>query len=147
RITKFFEFTPKHELLLKRAGLWQVKTEIAPAVAKTRLQDIAAFYRQGNFGLFASIDFPFSQITTGSVTRISYPPFEKVAAGQKYECHSLTFGATKLNGHIRGNFDEGEIEAMDDYVQHRFPPRFNRPMNVYCFVVNRYTQPAGRPDN
>lgn len=144
RITKSLVFTSKKDLTVQRVSMWAAESETAPLVAKTDLQDIAAFYRHGKRGLFASLDFPYSKITrVGDATKVSYPPFEKLKAGDTYSCHSLTVGATSLTGKERYGFYDGEVDAMDSYVQERVPPRFNKPMLVTCGMNNRYCQPEG----
>ncbi|MBO0862340.1 MAG: hypothetical protein J2P21_28350, partial [Chloracidobacterium sp.] len=141
RITKSLRFTPIKDLTLKRLSLWNARFANEPIVARTKFQDIAAFYRQGRIGLFASLDFPFSQIEmNGGETKVSYPPHEIIKEGQVYECHSLTIGAVRLTGVERYGHDEGEVAAMDTYIQERYRPRFERPMFVSCSIVNRYTQ-------
>ena len=142
RITKTLTVTAKKDMLLERVCLWNVQSCSPPVKAGTNLQDIAALYRQNDIGLFASLDFPYSKITTNDgLTKVTYPPFEQLKAGQSYTSHSLTFGATTLLGRQRSGFDEGEIDAMDSYVQERFKPRFDRPMFLSVCINNRYTMP------
>ncbi len=143
-ISKTLTLTPKKDLLLKQVSLWQGRSEVAPVVANTSLQDITAFYRQKDRGMFVSLDFAYSRIaTTGRETGVTYPPYDDLKAGQAYTCHSLTVGATVLTGRMRYGFDEGEVDAMDSYIQRRFAPRFNRPMFVSASIYNRYTMPRG----
>lgn len=163
RITKSLAITAKHDILLRWVGLWDVRSDTEPAAARTELQDIAVFHRQravpavsgpgqsgcpetaASAGLFASLDFPYSVITSrDGRAQISYPPYVRLRGGESYECHSLTFGATSLTGRLRCGFDDGEVDAMDAYIQERFRPRFDRPMFVSCCINNRYTQPDGR---
>ncbi|MHB1457066.1 MAG: hypothetical protein ACYC0V_09145, partial [Armatimonadota bacterium] len=142
RITKTLSLTPKKDFTLQRVSMWNSKSASEPLVSRTPMQDIAAFYRDGDVGLFASLDFPYSKITTkDSVTSVKYPPHELLKSGKEYICHPLTFGAVRLTGKERYGFDEGESEAMDSYIQERFTPRFNKPMLVSCCMNNRYTQP------
>lgn len=142
RITKTLSLTPKKDFTLQRVSMWNSKSVSEPLVSRTPMQDIAAFYRNGDRGLFASLDFPYSKINTKeSITSVMYPPYEHLKAGKEYVCHSLTFGVTKLTGKERYGFDEGESEAMDSYIQERFTPRFNKPMLTSCCMNNRYTQP------
>jgi hypothetical protein len=144
RITKSLTITPKKDLLVKTVSLWNGRSETAPIVSSTTLQDIAAFYRQKNEGLFVSLDFPYSKIMReGTTTAVTYPPYQKLKAGQTYTFHTLTIGATNLTNKIRYGFDEGEVDAMDTYVQERFTPRFQRPMFVSACINNRYTQLQG----
>lgn len=145
RIAKMLSVKPKQDLLLNRVVMWDANSPTEPAVSRTELQDIAAFYRQNQKGLFASLDFPYSKITCeGSRTLVSYPPEVKLKARQVYECHSLTIGATSLTGRARYGFDDGEVEAMDSYIQERFQPRFDRPMYATACINNRYTQLDGK---
>ncbi len=143
RMTKSLTLHPKSDLRLQRLALWT--TEGATArVARTELQDIAAFYREDQRGLFVSLDFPYSRITQeGGAVSVTYPPFQMLPAGQDYTAHSLTVGAVRLSNVERYGWDTGEVEAMDRYVQERFAPRFQRPMFVSCSIVNRYTQVSG----
>ncbi|MHB0998632.1 MAG: hypothetical protein ACYC27_05240 [Armatimonadota bacterium] len=142
RITKSFSFTPKRDMTLQRVYMWSAESSSEPLVSRTPMQDIAAFYRDGSKGLFTSLDFPYSKIVTkDSATTVMYPPHEKLKAGQEYTCHPLTFGATRLTGKERYGFDEGEVDAVDSYVQERFKLRFNKPMFLACNMSNRYTQP------
>jgi len=144
-ITKTLSLTPRRDVLLKQVSLWRCRGGAAPVVSSTSLQDIAAFFRQDARGMFVSLDFPYSRIVTaGGETSVTYPPFDRLRAGQAYICHSMTFGATTLTGRMRYGFDEGEVDAMDSYVQKRFAPRFNRPMLVSTCINNRYTMP--KPD-
>lgn len=141
RITKTLSLTPTLNCILQRASLWNVHSGREPQVVRTKLQDIAAFYRQGSHGIFASLDFPFSQIRLDNgITDISYPPFDSLNAAEEYVCHPLTFGAVQLAGVERYGYDLGEVAAMDAYVQERYPPRFNRPMFASSCINNRYTQ-------
>jgi hypothetical protein len=170
QITKSLEITPKKDMVLWRVWMWIAESEHETVVARTEMQAIAAFSRHVSglplrqdgvsgfplrsnpettgdtgAGLFASLDFPYSKIVCeNGLTEIGYPPYVKLKAGQTYECHSLTVGATSLAGHARYGFDDGEVEAMDTYVQTRFKPRFDRPMFVSCDINNRYTQLDGR---
>lgn len=141
RITKTLSITPKRDIRLERVMLWESSDPHSPAVARTPLQDIAAFYRQQDRGLFVSLDFPYSQIHSNSGhTSVSYPPFLELKADRTHLCHSLTLGATRLTGIARYSYDDGEVRAMDRYIQERFPVRFERPMFVSASIVNRYTQ-------
>lgn len=143
-ITKSLTITPKREILIERVSMWNAKSSQSPAVSSTSLQDIAGFYRQGRRGLFVSLDFPYSKITNeDGITGVTYPPFIRLAPGKSYTCHTLTIGATTLTGRIRYGFDEGEADAMDNYIQERFKPRFERPMFVSASINNRYTMPQG----
>jgi len=127
-----------------RAALWKAEWPNEPGIARTKIQEIAAFYRQNRVGLFASLDFPYSNIAASAgVTTVSYPPYDVLKAGREYSCHSLTFGAVRLTGRERYGFDDGEVEAMDAYVQGHRQPRFDRPMFTYASIINRYTQVAG----
>ena len=132
---------PEKPVLVKRVFLFNGRSAEKPNVPKTRLQDLAAFYRAGPVGLFVSLDFPYSKIVEhGGATSISYPPHIKLAAGQEYACHTYTVGVTSPSGQQRFGYYEGEVNSVDSYVQKRFPPRFERPMNVSASIVNRYTQ-------
>jgi hypothetical protein len=144
RVTREVVLTALADLDVEEVTAWASAESTPPIVPRTSLQDIAAIYRATADGLFVSLDFPYSQIVTGNgSTRISYPPHEHVSKGQRYELHTMTFGATHLTGRMRGGHDEGEIAAIDAYVQERFTPRFERPMILSCSIVNRYTQPRG----
>ena len=144
RITKSFAFIPKKSGSLTRVSLWNAQSSREPRIASTAFQDIAAFYRQGNLGLFASLDYPYSNITTAAgTTSISYPPHDLLQSGREYRSHSLTFGAIRLTGKQRYGFDEGETEAMGAYIQGHRKPRFEQPMYVSSSIVNRYTQVDG----
>lgn len=144
RITKALDLQTKKDVLLKQISLWNMQSVDAPYVARGSLVDIAAFYRETDHGIFASLDFPYSDITTTKdITKISYPPYENLKAGKSYSCHSLTYGATTITGEMRYGHDIGEVEAMDRYVQQRFKPHFDRPMFVTSSLINRYTQVQG----
>jgi hypothetical protein len=140
-VTVAVRLKPEKPLLLKRVFLFNGRSAAKPVVPKTRLQDIAAFYRAGRVGLFASLDFLYCKIVErGGATSLSYPPHVKLEAGQEYACHSYTVGVTSLTGRQRFGYYEGEVDAVDSYVQNRFPPRFERPLSISCSIVNRYTQ-------
>jgi hypothetical protein len=144
RITKQLSIIPRRDVVLRRITMFDAKFTTKPVVCRAALSDIAAFFRNGKTGMFASLDFPYSAIAIdGANVQISYPPFEKAKASERYECHSLTFGATQLAGRERYGFDEGEAAAMDSYVQQRFKPRFERPMLVSASIMNRYCMPRG----
>lgn len=144
RITKFLRLIPKKDIRLDRVALW-VDAKGKPAkIAKTNLQDIALFYRAGHRGIFASLDFPYSNIEReADAMRILYPPYELLKQGQAYETHSLTIGATRPTGIERYGQDTGEVEAMDAYIQKRYQPRFEGPMFLSSCIINRYTSPRG----
>ena len=140
-VTVRLSLKPEKAVLIKRVFLFNGRSEEKPVVAKTRLQDMAAFYRAGTAGLFVSLDFPYSKIADhGGATSISYPPHVKLEAGKQYVCHSYTVGASSPTGRQRFGFYKGEVDAVDSYVQKRFPPRFERPIVISGDIVNRYTQ-------
>jgi len=144
RVTKSLVLTPSRNTLIKRVSMWNASSKLEPLIARTSLQDIAAFYRNGERGVFVSLDFPFSDIGRNEdLVSVSYPPFVELSAGQSYSCHSLTLGSTRLTGISRYGYDDGEVDAMDSYVQERFKPRFSRPMFVSTCINNRYTQLGG----
>ena len=141
RITKTLTLKPQGDGALRQVSLWNGRSDKEPLVSRTKIQDIAAFYRHNGRGLFASLDFPYSRIGfEKGLTKVSYPPFDVVKSGQTYTCHSLTMGAVQLVGAERYGFDSGEVAAMDAYIQERYQPRFERPMFVSCCINNRYTQ-------
>lgn len=141
RITKSLVITPKRDISLKTVSMWNASSSKEPIVSRTPMQDIAAFYREGSKGIFVSLDFPYSKIQyTDSVTTVKYPPHVLLKAGERYTAHSLTFGATELTGKMRYGYDEGEVDAVDSYIQEQYKPRFNKPMLTSCCMNNRYTQ-------
>jgi hypothetical protein len=143
RITKTLALTARTDTVLKRVWLWDAASDREPSVAGTGLQDIAAFYREEGAGLFVSLDFPYSRIDCEKGrAAIGYPPFEKLRAGETYTCHSLTIGATRLTGQARYGWDEGEVVAMDAYIQERYKPRFDGPMFLISCIRNLYCQPT-----
>jgi hypothetical protein len=144
RIEKHLSFTPAKVLKLGRVSLWKARSSAEPKIASTAIQDIAVFYRQEDRGLFASLDFPYSKIIReGNTAEVTYPARLSLGRGQKYVCHSLTVGSIRLTGRARYGYDEGEVAAVDDYIQERYKVRFNRPMFVSSSIVNRYTQVRG----
>jgi hypothetical protein len=144
RIVKQFSLVARQEIVLQRIAMFDCRSEMKPIVSRTNLSDIAAFYRQGKTGMFASLDFPYSEIKLeGTNLRILYPPFAKLKVSDKFDCHTLTVGATEIAGRDRFGSDEGEVAAMDSYVQERYRPRFERPMFISCSIVNRYTMVRG----
>lgn len=144
RITKTLTLTTAADGILGPVTLWNGLSDKEPLVARTKLQDIAAFYRQESRGLFVSLDFPYSTIGYDKgIAKIAYPPFGQLKSGEAYTCHSLTTGAVKLAGIERYGFDLGEVAAMDDYIQERYHPRFNRPMYTSSCINNRFTQVKG----
>jgi len=89
--------TPGRNVTLREIRLWDARRPREPWVARTPLADIAAFYRQTNYGLFVSLDFPSSRIEAAQgVARVAYSPHALVKAGETYTAHSLTIGATAL---------------------------------------------------
>ena len=144
RITKTLSLNPRSDGTLKQVSLWSARSGREPLVARTRIQDIAAFYRQDEYGLFVSLDFPYSRIEfEKGLTNTSYPPFDPVKRGQTYTCHSLTIGSVRLTGTMRYGYDLGEVAALDAYIQERYQLRFNRPMFTSSCINNRYTQVRG----
>jgi hypothetical protein len=82
RITKLLTLAAKKATQINRVRMWQCASSEPPAVSRTSLQDIAAFYRSDGRGLFVSLDFPYSKITSdGNATSVEYPPYEKLKAG------------------------------------------------------------------
>lgn len=143
-ITKAVTLEATADCVLTRMAPAAFGSEAELDIAATSLQDIAAFLRKGDRGLFVSLDFPYSRIVTEeAVTRVTYPPHDALAAGEAYACHTVTFGATRPTGEVRYGRDTGEVAAMETYVQGRFTPRFDRPMFVSACINNRYTQPQG----
>ena len=116
------------------AGEWEPGVE--QVIQSTPIMDNVIFVRKGDVSFFLSLDFPYSRIGAGGIT---YPPYEHLAPGQRYAAHSLTIGACWLSGQRVGKFDRAEIEAVSDYVERRFPPRFERPMFLSASIVNRMT--------
>ena len=144
RITKTLTLKAQREGVLKQVSLWNGRSDKEPLVSRTKIQDIAAFYRYSGQGLFVSLDFPYSKIGfEKGVTKVSYSPHEQVKLGQAHTCHSLSMGAVQLARAERYGFDLGEVAAMDAYIQERYPPRFERPMFVSGCINNRYTQVRG----
>ena len=144
RVTRQLIIRALSDCELEEVEAWRSTQTAPPVVPRTSLQDIAAIYRGEHAGLFVSLDFPYSRIeTSGDSTRITYPPRLRLHTGERYEAHSVTYGAIQPTGRMRYGHDEGEVAALDAYVQQRFAPRFERPMMVSCSIVNRYTQPRG----
>jgi hypothetical protein len=140
-VTKTLTIKPQKQITLKSVSLWNAKSENQPVIASTSLLDICAFYRGEKAGLFVSLDFPYSKIkTVDGIVSVTYPPNEQLNAGKEYVCHSLTTGCTQLTKISRYGFDDGEVDAVDTYIQKRHKPRFNRPMTVTSGINNRYTQ-------
>ena len=132
------DVTARTPSLLRRvhwfAGEWEPGVE--HAIQSTALMDNVLFLRKGDVSFFLSLDFPYSHIGAEGVT---YPPYERLAPGQRYSAHSLTIGACRLSGQRVGKFDRAEIEAVSAYVERRFPPRFEGPMFLSVGIVNRMT--------
>jgi len=141
-IKKQLKLTSEVPVRLDRVKLWLSEGATAPQVVSTAHQDIGAFFRQGSEGLFVSLDFPYSRVEReGNASAVTYPPYRELEAGEVYETHSLTIGATALTGELRFGTDTGETAAFEAYIQRRFPPRFDRPMYATAGIVNRYTMP------
>jgi hypothetical protein len=140
-VTKTLTLKPRQQMVLNSVSLWNAALESDPLIASTSLLDICAFYRNESSGFFVSLDFPYSKIKkTDELLKVTYPPADELAAGQKYTCHSLTLGRTQRTGIERCGYDDGEVEAMDRYIQTRVKPRFNRPMTATSGINNRYVQ-------
>jgi hypothetical protein len=124
--------------LLKRvswfAGEWEPGVE--QVKQSTSIMDNVLFLRVKDVSFFISLDFPYSVINKDGV---SYPPNETIEAGQTYSAHSISIGACRLSGQKVGKFDRNEIEAMSEYVERRFPQRFERPMVINSSITNRMT--------
>ena len=76
RITKQLSIVARRDVVLQRITMFDAKSATKPLVCRTTLSDIAAFFRQGKVGMFASLDFPYSTIAIdGTKVRIAYPPF------------------------------------------------------------------------
>jgi hypothetical protein len=141
RLTKRLRILFERDTRLREARLWNAESAAPPLIGRTRIQEFAAFYRDRERGLFVSLDFPYSRVRAdGQMTVVGYRPDDPLTTGEWYECHSLTLGATRLVDHPQTGFDRGEIAAFDAYVQNHRPTRFDRPMNIYASIVNRYTQ-------
>ena len=141
-VTKTLVLKPLSDVVLEQVAPAAFAADPAQEIVSTRLQDIAAFCRAGDRSVFVSLDFPWSRITKDKgVTRVTYPPYAQLKAGQDYVCHSLTLGAAHLSSEIRYGRDTGEVQAMDRYVQLRRPQRFEHPMFVSASINNRYTMP------
>jgi hypothetical protein len=137
-VTKTLTLKAHRPIHIDSISLWNAVSESEPVVASTSLLDICAFYRGQDAGCFVSLDFPYSKIKTNhGVWSVTYPPKDDLAAGMEYVCHSLTIGRTQLAKNVRYGFDDGEVEAMDHYVQARCKPRFNRPMTATSGINNR----------
>lgn len=142
RILKTFSIVAKKDIEVELITLWNANTSLEPYVSRTNLQDIAAFYRKGSSGFFTSLDFPYSKIIVDEKkTKVFYPPFVKLKKDESYTAHTITLGATKVTGKERFGFFEGEVAAMDNYIQERYKPRFDRPMYVAASINNLFTQP------
>ncbi len=140
-ITKQLSIEPTSQLTVRRVTMQQIPEQLQPITASTSLLDIAVFCRHQNVGLFASLDFPYSKVRhEGGQYNITYPPYITLKADETYTSHSLTLGATEVTGKQRYGYYEGEVEAMDRYVQSRVKPRFDKPMFTSACIVNRYTQ-------
>ena len=63
-VTKSLVLESRADVLLQRIAPAVFTATPAPAIASTHLQDIAAFIRSGDKGMFLSLDFPYSRITT-----------------------------------------------------------------------------------
>jgi len=75
RVTKYLRLFPKLGGILSTVTLWNARSTIGPQIVRTKIQDIAAFYRCEDVGLFASLDFPYSKIVcVAGATNVSYPP-------------------------------------------------------------------------
>ena len=116
------------------AGEWEPGVE--QVIQSTSLMDNVLFLRVKDVSFFISLDFPYSVINKDG---ISFPPFEYIEAGQAYSAHSISIGACRLSGQKAGKFDRKEIEAVSEYVERRFPQRFERPMFISSSITNRMT--------
>ena len=132
------QLTAPSRSLLKRvswfAGEWEPGVE--QVKQSTSIMDNVLFLRVKNVSFFISLDFPYSVINKDG---ISYPPYEYIEAGQTYSAHSISIGACRLSGQKKGTFDSNEIEAVSEYVERRFPQRFERPMFISSSITNRMT--------
>ena len=143
-ITKSLHIRPERDVRLREAALWSAECDAAPLVGRSRIQEFVAFYRDRGRGIFVSLDYPYSRISVnGPHASVTYRPHEILAGGAWYECHSLTIGATRFVESGPAGFHPGEVDAFDAYVQNHQPLRFERPMDVYASIVNRYTQVHG----
>ncbi|BBH20169.1 hypothetical protein Back11_15140 [Paenibacillus baekrokdamisoli] len=134
----FLELKATESAFLKKvtwfSGTWEAyDTRLVHA---TELQDNFLFLRKGNVSFFLSLDFPSSKI---SEKGIYYEPWDEVPVQTAYHCHTLTTGACMLSGHMVGDYDRAEIEAVSAYIEQRFPLRFNRPVNSTTCITNRMT--------
>ncbi len=103
---------------------------------------ICTFLRKGKVSFFVSLDFPYSKAERG---KISYDPFDAVEADTDYEVYTMTIGVARLTGDFPliggepGLCDRGEIEGFAEYVENRYPNRFERPVNSTVCITNRMT--------
>ena len=105
-------------------------------VHSTNLSDGFVCVRKNGISFIFSLDFPYSKIDG---CQISYKPYIALKSGQKYTPHSVTVTACRLSGKMSGKFDIAEIEAVSDYIENRYPIRFDRPMNMTTGITNRMT--------
>ena len=138
-ITLNFAFTAKEDLFLREVRwLDGAFDDEGVSVKKhsTNLNDNFLFLRKNKVSFLFSLDFPSSRIDG---TTISYLPYCTVKKGGVYRPHSLTVTACTLSGNWMGEWDANEVEAASAYIEHRFPIRFDRPMNLTTCITNRLT--------
>ncbi len=128
------------ELVTWFDGVWENYDELIDY--HMTWSSICTFLRKGAVSFFVSLDFPYSKADHG---KISYDPFDKVEPGDSYEIYTITVGAARLTGEhpliegVPGICDRGEIEAFSEYVELRYPIRFDRPIYSTTCITNRMT--------
>lgn len=120
------------------AGTWDAACRLH--IPATSLQSIVLMVRKADITLFASLDFPYSRITGEGV---AYPPNDTLNPDKPYSCHTLSLWACRQSGQKVTRLDRAEIEAVSEYVERRFPQRFDRPMILSACITNRMTDVRG----
>ncbi len=104
--------------------------------------DLALFLSAKSWGLFFTLDFPYNDIIVeDGHFSVSYPPSQRVVAGERVRSHTLTVGSYSLCGIKQGDYDLRQAEAFRRYLLFDYaPPRLCAPQLVYTSIVNQYTE-------
>ena len=104
--------------------------------------DICLFLSTKRWELFFTLDFPYNDMTIEpDHFEVSYPPYQRVTAGEKVRSHTLTVGSYSPRGIAQGDYDLGQAEAFRHYLLFDYaPPRLQAPQLVYTSIVNQYTE-------
>ncbi len=98
--------------------------------------DLVAFARGEEGGLFATLDFPYTEVTVEENRLfLGYPPHTEVTPGSVIKTHDSVIGVYRLRKKQIGKLDREEIKSFRECILKMYPPRFNRPV-TFMYPIN-----------